>query len=238
MPIASENLSPANPPVKLGHRFKNKLGMKFGLLEVVELFDSLPRQGIRWRCKCECGRTVVVLSSNLKKTKSCGCLIGHAVKHGAAVDGKRTPEYKTWDSMKERCNNPNKAGYEHYGGRGIVVCERWLHSFANFLEDMGRKPTPNHSIDRWPDANGNYEPGNCRWATNDEQQNNRRNNALITFQGRTQNMAQWAREIGIPRWLICHRLNAGWTVEKALTDPVIVSKQRFVKVNCGKENPK
>lgn len=232
MPFASENLSPANPPVKLGHRFINKLGMTFGRLTVIELFDIID-DGVRWRCKCQCGKTVVIRTGALGRTKSCGCIAADSIRrisfrHGDACDDKRTPEYKTWDGIKFRCNNPRCRMYKHYGGRGIKVCERWLHSFSNFLEDMGRKPTRMHSIERI-NNDGDYEPGNCKWASNIEQQNNRRNNVRIAFRGRTQNSAQWATELGFHRDVLHYRLKSGWTIDEALTTPITASKQRFKK---------
>jgi len=120
--------------------------------------------------------------------------------------------------MKARCYTTSNIGYPHYGGRGIAVCEHWRNSFPNFLEDMGRKPSPNHSLDRI-DPNGNYSPNNCQWATRDEQLNNTRRTRLITFHGKTQTVAQWAQQVGLRKSCLLYRLNAGWSVERALMQP-------------------
>lgn len=119
--------------------------------------------------------------------------------------------------MKTRCINPKAINYPHYGGRGVKVCERWLHSFENFLADMGPAPSNKHTLDRFPNQEGDYEPGNCRWATHKTQNNNRRGNRLLTFQGKTQTVAQWADDIGINSSTLYHRLYRGMSVEMALT---------------------
>jgi hypothetical protein len=135
--------------------------------------------------------------------------------HGGTVNGVRTPEYQTWNSILTRCHGPNPE--PRYGGRGISVCERWRKSFTAFLEDMGTRP-PKHPIDRI-DNDGNYEPGNCRWVTHKEQMQNTSTTARIEFRGVVKSYAAWAEETGIPWACISQRLKRGWTVEQALTEP-------------------
>jgi hypothetical protein len=124
------------------------------------------------------------------------------------------PEYNAWQQMRQRCSNPNVRCYRHYGAVGIRVCDRW-QTFENFLDDMGRRPSPQHSIDRI-DVLGNYSPENCRWATHEEQQNNRRNNQHVTVGGRTQTVAEWARECGLQPDTIYRRLKVGDSAERAI----------------------
>lgn len=123
--------------------------------------------------------------------------------------------------MKDRCHNPNSPAFDRYGGRGIRVCERWRDSFANFFTDMGPRPTPKHSLDRI-DNSGNYKPENCRWATDVEQAQNMRKNRFLTHDGRTLCASEWARVIGVKPGTLERRLNAGWSVERALTEPLRV----------------
>lgn len=134
--------------------------------------------------------------------------------HGATV-GKKTSEYKTWLGIKERCFNPNSKFYKDYGGRGITMCDRWNNSFSNFLADVGPRP-PNMTIDR-KDNNGNYKPGNCRWATKSEQSNNRRDNRILELGDQKMTMSQWAEKTGIKVGTIWARLDRGWPPYLALT---------------------
>lgn len=178
-------------------------------------------------CRCECGtvrefRKRHVLSH---KTRSCGCLLREKIATGCLsrkTHGRtRTPEYNAWNHIISRCTNPKDPRYKNYGGRGIKMCDRWRSSFEHFLADVGDRPTSKHSIDRWPDNDGNYEPGNVRWATRQQQSRNRTDNRLVTFDGRTQTMADWAEEIGMTQWALSQRLNRlGWSLERALTTPL------------------
>ncbi len=137
--------------------------------------------------------------------------------------------------MIKRCGNPNTKQYADYGGRGITVCERWKTSFENFLADMGVKPSPTHSIDRFPNNDGNYEPGNCRWATRAEQCLNRRNNRLISHNNETLPLTVWSDRMGIKREVIADRLNRGWSVFDALTTPLNTAAKlrQLSKLNDG-----
>ena len=129
----------------------------------------------------------------------------------------RTPTYRSWSHMVGRCRNPQNDAWHNYGGRGIQVCARW-NSFESFLADMGERPA-GMSIDRI-NNDGNYEPGNCRWATTKQQRMNARTNHMVTFNGKTQSVTEWAKETGIPRNCIYLRLTAlGWSPKEALTKP-------------------
>jgi hypothetical protein len=141
------------------------------------------------------------------------------MSHGESgwKDRKPTPEFQAWKKARARCQTPSDARYASYGGRGIRVCDRW-QKYENFLADMGRRPSPLHSLDRI-DNDGNYEPGNCRWATASEQQRNMRNNNLITAFGETLCMQDWVKRAGIDAKSIKFRLEHGWTPEEAVSEP-------------------
>lgn len=137
----------------------------------------------------------------------------------------RTPEYRVWQQLRQRCQNPRDPSFANYGGRGIAVCERWSVSFQAFIDDMGERPSPRHSIDRI-DNDGPYAPQNCRWTEMRVQLRNRRTNNRLTFRGRTQTVTDWAAELGIAAPTLDARLARGWSVEKALTTPGETSSRK------------
>ena len=139
------------------------------------------------------------------------------------------PEHRIWRAMKERCYYEKHIVYKYYGGRGIEVCQRWRHSFENFLEDMGPRPSSKHSIDRM-DCDGDYSPGNCRWATVDEQRKNKRNAIILTHGGRTMCLADWARVLGI-HWASLYERLQKYPTEMALSVPRILNGRRLSVVH-------
>lgn len=209
-------------------------GRRFGKLTVIaecEAPDSSGRKTKSYEkfyfCQCECGEATVgqITKLNTGEKRSCGCLLGETtaqrnLTHGANARGRRSKAYNTWAHVLQRCRNPKNVSYPDYGGRGIKVCDRWADSFENFLADMGEPPSPEHSIDRI-DYNGNYEPGNCRWEVKIVQMNNKRSNRRITFGGRTQTLAEWAREKSLLPDTISNRIKAGWSVESAVNTPKV-----------------
>ncbi len=173
-------------------------GQRFGLLTVTS-----HHKGTRWCCVCDCGETAVVASLDLRNghTKSCGCLRAAETskrmkKHGMT----NTPTHRSWLSMRRRCNEVTHDQYKYYGGAGVKVCERWQDSFDNFLADMGERPL-GMTLDRIDPA-GNYEPNNCRWATQKEQMNN--TTRSVKFEGKT--LTEWSEELGIKYDTLSYRL--------------------------------
>lgn len=208
-------------PCMLAIQNKN-VGCRYGKLVVLNTFLFKEKSGIkrtRSECLCDCGnkKEVRLSSLNSGNTISCGCAASQ--NRTILVDGFKSTDHpllRTWDSMKNRCLNKNNKSYHNYGGREITVCDRWLNSFSNFVEDMGPKPTNLHSIDRI-DNDGNYEPKNCRWATPKEQANNMRVNVCYTYNGETKTEVEWSRSLGGCRGLIYDRIKRGWSVERAVT---------------------
>lgn len=175
-------------------------------------------------CECLCGSVRVYQSSRLVagNNKSCGCLYADSRKTCAATHGKsKSPEYLNWRAMLQRCYDQSQKHYSNYGGRGIRVCDRWQgkDGFQVFLADMGQRPIGQKYIDRL-DNDGPYSPENCRWASNKEQCNNKRNCRYFTIDGVTKTMTQWAEANGLCRHCVKKRIAKGWSIEKAISTPV------------------
>ena len=204
--------------------FTNLTGRRFGRLVVTATFEKRkPRNQSKvfWLCNCECGKEAWVFSHQLTAgiTKSCGCFRREsATKRGTRHGRHGTPEYRAWMNMNRRCNNRNTSDYKNYGGRGIAVCARW-QSFERFLKDMGTMPGKGYTVDR-RDNDGNYEPGNCQWATKKEQNRNSRHNHLVTHGGKTLPVSVWAELMGMPRKTLSARLHRGWSVAEAIDTPL------------------
>ena len=188
-------------------------GKKFERLTAIERAGQDRFGRAVWRCKCECGTEVAVAAFRLSSghTRSCGCLTGR----GNATHGKsRTGAHRSWLAMKARCLNPRSSFFARYGGRGITVCAEWADSFEAFFADMGERPL-GATLDRI-DTDSNYCPTNCRWATVQEQQNNRSTSIRICRDGRTMTVMQWCRELNIKADAVYGRIRRGIAPEEAL----------------------
>lgn len=189
---------------------------RFGMLTVLRYSGEKLKGTPLWVCQCDCGNLAKVKSKRLKEnnTRSCGCLRKANIPKPRIIHGmvgSRT--YNSYLSMLARCSNPTATAYKLYGGRGISVCERW-RNFENFFADMGVRPLST-SLDRI-DTNGNYEPGNCRWATPRQQANNTSANVFITLNGKTLTLSEWSRELGINRETLNYRYRNGLALDKTL----------------------
>lgn len=221
-------------------KFIDLTGRIYGRLKVVS-FAGITDKKTLWLCLCECGKYKKILQYSIMHgiTKSCGCIsIEKGRARGTHRETNKTKEYKTWAEMKFRCLNKTSTSYHHYGGRGITVCVRWIESYENFLADMGRAPTKDHSIDRI-NVNGNYEPSNCKWSTDCEQANNRRNSRLITLYGSTKTLAQWCHKLGVNYNTMSTRIYRGWKHSEAIeksTDKKL-SKEQVIEIRSIKNIP-
>lgn len=211
----------------------NLLGQRFGRLAVVSAASGMSGQRW-WKCRCDCGALRVYSTGQLNfgRMRSCGCLareksLARFTTHGHAASG-RSSTYIVWAGMLARCRNRRNPKYSYYGGRGILVCDRWLE-FENFLADMGERPSTRHSIDRFPDNNGNYEPGNCRWATRAEQMRNTRVTTTVTFGGETLSLSDWCTRLAVNYHTVKTRINVlGWPPAQALGLEPVTSAKRGV----------
>lgn len=202
---------------------------KYGRLTVVRDLPPMPAYTKSGRkislrkveCICDCGKTVLVDASNLWRgnTTSCGCRdIEATIFRSSTHGGCSRPEYRIWQGMKSRCNNPKNPGFELYGGRGIKVCDSWDKSFDAFFEDMGQRPSKNHSLERKDNSKG-YSKDNCKWATVKEQTRNRRVTFMVDFKGTMTPLAEVAEATGESYKFLYDRVRNGWTIGEALKYP-------------------
>ena len=197
------------------NRAENLIGQRFGRLVIIS--RNYSKSKVLWNCLCDCGNTSISWSTSLKSgdTKSCGCYQKErtsevSTTHGNTKNAKDTTEYKSWCGMKYRCSNSKATKYKNYKEKGITVCDRWLNSFENFLEDMGKAPTPKHTLDRI-NPNGNYEPSNCRWATQLQQQGNRTNNRWLEYDGKRMILSDWGRFLNVKPEYISYKIRKGFS---------------------------
>jgi hypothetical protein len=194
-------------------------GQKFHRLTVISFAGLDGRRNSQWLCRCDCGIKKVFRGSYLARgrQKSCGCIVCER-KPGSI---SHLPELHIYCGMLDRCRNPNYPGFADYGGRGLKVCARWRESFRNFLEDMGHRPSPGHTVERI-NNDGNYCPENCRWATAKEQANNRRDNVRLTFRGETKTLKEWAEQLGLNYARLKSRHRRGWSASRLLSEPPVI----------------
>ena len=206
-------------------KFIDLTGQKFGRLTVLSRTDNNKHRQVMWLCQCKCGNFIVVRGYRLKDghTKSCGCLnkeqaiINVSKHHSHKLSNTRL--YQTWQNIKKRCLNYKDKNYKNYGGRGIEICNEWLNPNNFFKWALNNGYSDNLTIDRI-DNNKGYTPNNCRWTTLKTQANNKRNNHLLTFKGKTKTMIQWADKFKINYYTLSTRLKRNWTTERALTEQV------------------
>ncbi len=221
----------------------DRTGQVFGHLTVIHLVPPIPgkKDNKKWLCICECGVEKIIRVNHLVSgdTISCGCkkldiLKEKSKTHGLSQNNDYKSEYLIWVGMNRRCFNKNYKKFIDYGARGIIVCERWrgANGFMNFITDMGKRPSQKHSMDRWPNNDGNYEPGNCRWATMDEQNRNKRDNHWMEFEGKKMVLLDWAKHLNVDRYFLYKLLkkhSIGETIKMINADTYRTRKKRTTK---------
>lgn len=201
-------------------KFKNLEGMRFSRLTVVSLAGRDKHGKYTWNCACDCGNTKITDTGQLNSgmTKSCGCIHREQLKERNKTHGlSKTPIYNVWCSMKNRVDSENSKSFADYGKRGIKYCDKWS-TFEGFYDDMNQTYENGLSIERI-DVNGDYCKGNCKWIPKEQQALNTRRTRLITLNGITKPVSEFARIYGMVPQNVIKRLNCGWSVEEALTTP-------------------
>jgi len=216
------------------HTANNLTGQRFGRWLVLSL-GRKRKQHQWWLCRCDCGVKREVNQSHLmrEQSRSCGCLNHEQTSNRNTTHGlSKTVEYRIYKNIKRRCLNPHNKCFHLYGGRGITMCQGWKSSFESFLSDLGKRPSPKHTIDRKDNFQGYHcghceeclahqKKANCQWATPKEQANNRRNNSFLTYKGITKTVSQWAEAIGMSQDNLWQRIAVyGWPVERAIETPI------------------
>lgn len=201
-------------------KYTDITNQKFNRLTAIERIYCSRQKKMAWNCLCECGGSIVATYTQLKSgnTKSCGCLNHEKIlERNTSHSESKTRLYKIWVGIRQRCNNPNKKSYVNYGGRGVKVCDDW-DNYLNFKEwAISNGYEDDLTIERI-DPNGNYEPSNCTWIPKGDQSKNRRSCNFLTFNGKTQTVSDWARELNINRTTINTRLRKGWAIDKVLSN--------------------
>lgn len=208
---------------KMAKKIILKKGDKYARLTVLEEHGRSNDGKVLWKCRCDCGNITITTGRAIfyGRTRSCGCLMREMAAQKHKTHGmSKSPEYKTWTGMINRCENPSQKCFKHYGGRGIKIHASWRRSFENFLRDVGPKPSPKHELER-ADNNKGYEPGNVVWATRHEQLRNNRRNRLVTIDGITKPITDWANEFEIKLSTVYSRLLKGWSEVDSLRKPLL-----------------
>lgn len=211
-------------------KIKDITGKRYGRLTVI---SRDPNKQCFWICLCDCGNFHSSLSTRLNNgnCRSCGCLQRETMEsfwekcttHGEGSVKTRTKEYTAWAQIKSRCTNTKNKAYYRYGGCGITMCDEWLNSYETFLDDMGRAPSPKHTIDR-KNNNLGYSKDNCRWATYSEQNRNKNITRLMSINGVTMPLIDWCEASGMPYSTVMYRVNNGWSDHEAIHTPIRVFK--------------
>ena len=210
----SSNVKPLGTSLIPMRNKEDLSGLRFGRLQAIRPYRStnpMKYTPPQWECICDCGKLTYPETRKLVagKVLSCGCYKRDKTGDRARTHGlSKTPEYRIWNQMKQRCTNPNRKSYKNYGSRGINVCTAWLASFESFLHDMGKRPSPKHTLERLNNEDG-YNPCNCVWATKNVQANNTRRVRRYTLLGETLTMKQWCDRLHLNYWTVRTRLDTG-----------------------------
>lgn len=210
-------------------RVINLENQRFGMLEVISRANNSKNGKAVWNCRCDCGNYSTPRGESLRRghATSCGCVRGaKLVKHNTTHGLTNSKEYSVWSNMKNRCTSLSSPYYKYYGGKGVKICSRWMESFENFYNDMGKCPDDKYSIDRI-DVNGDYEPSNCRWSDFKEQANNKTSNSNIEYNGVTKNKKQWAEYLGV-------NYKSFWTILKSTNNDIHAAIPILIKKNLIK----